>query len=429
MAVGGGNRGDLTDAVRRFYEAHPYPDIEAERSPRTTILGDAWCAVHHALDGRIGRRIRILFAGGGTGVAMQAIGRAFLEAGVECDFVYADLSEPSAAIARRRASDAGLSDVEYLIRPIEELTALGLAPFDYIDFSGVINHVADPSAALDALATLLAPHGGIGVMAYGRLGRTGIYPMQNALRLLQTSAGSHGDPLADPGAGVASMRELLGALPPHNWIRKNPHLAHIPTSDDVELADRYLNPNDRAFEISELDALCRRSGLALRGFVHPFLYDPGPLLPSNAMRAQAAALSPVDRAQLAEWLHGILHIHQFFAVPADREAVNMVDLLDKEDTRLMPTMLSARDFGALARAAGRTVEVGVPYGALKLGVSTSFSEAECLVLARLKDRPTVAELRRHLSEHAVDGAAAATAVRRVYAFFSPLGALHLSRAT
>ncbi|MEQ8587599.1 MAG: class I SAM-dependent methyltransferase [Thalassobaculaceae bacterium] len=419
MAADNGNAADPTDAVRRFYEAYPYPDIEAAQPTRTTILGDAWCAVHHALDGRIGRRIRILFAGGGTGLAMQAIGRAFLQAGVECDFVYADLSEPSAAIARRRALDAGLTGVEYLIRPIEDLTGLNLAPFDYIDFSGVINHVADPSVALDALAGLLAPHGGIGIMAYGRLGRTGIYPMQNALRLLGGSDA--------PGAGVASMREVLGALPPHNWITKNPHLKYIPTSDDVELADRYLNPNDRAFEISELDALCRRSGLAIRGFVHPFLYDPDPLLATKALRVRASELPPIDRAQLAEWLHGILHIHQFFAVPADREPADMTALLANRDTRLMPSMLGARDFSALARAAGQTVDVAVPYGALKLGVSASFDRSDCLVLARLQDGPTVAELRQHLAEQGVEEAAAEAAIRRVYAFFSRLGALHLRR--
>lgn len=419
MGTDNGHAGDPTDAVRRFYEAYPYPDLEAEGSPRTTILGDAWCAVHHALDGRVGRGIRVLFAGGGTGVAMQAIGRAFREAGIDCDFVYADLSAPSAAIARRRALDAGLDDVEYLIRPIEDLAALDLAPFDYIDFSGVINHVADPAAALDVLAGLLAPHGGIGIMAYGRLGRTGIYPMQSALRLLGGTA--------DAGADVKSMRGMLGALPPHNWITKNPHLKYIPASDDVELADRYLNPNDRAFEVSELDALCRRSGLEIRGFVHPFLYDPEPLLATPALRAQAAALAPIDRAQLAEWLHGILHIHQFFAVPAARGAVDMTDLLDCEDTRLMPTMLGARDFGALAQAAGQTVEVAIPYGALKLGMSTTLTEEECLVLGRLRDRPTVSELRLRLAERAVDQAAADAAIRRVYAFFSQLGALHLRR--
>lgn len=411
------DRTDPTEAVRRFYEAHPYPGLEVDQAPRSTILGDAWCAVHHALDGRVGRKIRVLFAGGGTGVAMQALGRTFLDAGIVCDFVYADLSEPSAEIARKRAEAAGLTDVRYLIQPIEQLGELGLAPFDYIDFSGVINHVADPAAALAVLSELVAPHGGIGIMAYGRLGRTGIYPMQNALRLL--SAGP------DFGDGAEAMRGLLGNLPPHNWIAKNPHLRHNTASDGVELADRYLNPNDRAFEISELHALCRGAGLEMRGFVHPFLYDPEPLLATPALRAQAAALSPIEQAQLAEWLHGILHIHQVFAVPAGRDAPDMAGLLDRQETRLMPSLLGARGFAALAEAAGQTVEVGVPYGALKPGLSTVLTDEECRVLSRLQDGPSVAEIRLDLAEKGIPEETTDAAIRRVYGFFSRLGALHL----
>ena len=280
-----------TEAVKRFYEAFPYPRIDPDRTVRATILGTPWCAVHHALDNRVGERVRVLVAGGGTGVALEALGTGFASEGVTPEIVYVDLSDSSAAEARRRAERAGLNDVRFLVQPIESLAGMDLAPFDYIDFSGVLNHVAEPAPVLEVLSGLLAPHGGIGIMVYGRLGRTGIYPMQNALRMLNGAPGA-GDP-------VDTMNALLGHLPAENWITKNPHLGGQVGMDTVELADRYLNPNDRAFDIGELEALLRAAGMGIRGFVYPFLYDPVPLMPTEALRDQARALPILERARVA----------------------------------------------------------------------------------------------------------------------------------
>jgi SAM-dependent methyltransferase len=408
---------DTTDRVKRFYEAYPYPNIDGERVGRATILGTAWCAVHHALDGRTGDRIRMLVAGGGTGVALEILGAAFAAEGVAPEIVYVDLSETSAEQARRRAERSGLRDVRFLVQPIESLADLGLAPFDYIDFSGVLNHVAEPAPVLDVLSKLVAPTGGMGVMAYGRLGRTGIYPMQNALRMLNGVSGA-GDP-------IETMQTLLGELPPDNWISKNPHLVGQGRMDVVELADRYLNPNDRAFEIRELEGLLRAVGLEIRGFVYPFLYDPVPLMPTDALKAQARALSMIDRAQLAEWLYGNLHLHQVFAVPTGRPAPDPADLLARPETRLMPASLGAGAFEAMAKAAGMIVEIAMTYGAMKLGRKARFSDDACRVLGMLQDGPSVGRVRDTLAAEGVDRERADAAVAEVYRILSQMGALHL----
>ncbi len=56
--------------------------------------------------------------------------------------------------------------------------------FDYIDASGVLHHLPDPLAGLHVLVSVLKPDGAIGIMTYGALARSGVYPMQQLQRLL-----------------------------------------------------------------------------------------------------------------------------------------------------------------------------------------------------------------------------------------------------
>ena len=70
----------------------------------------------------------------------------------------------------------------------------GLGPFDYIDCCGVLHHLPDPLAGLRSLVSVLAPGGGLGLMVYAPHGRTGVYMLQDALRLLAPAEGAAGGP-------------------------------------------------------------------------------------------------------------------------------------------------------------------------------------------------------------------------------------------
>jgi SAM-dependent methyltransferase len=136
--------------------------------------------------------------------------------------VYLDISEAAREIAEARAAARGLANLRFVTGSLEDLPGLGLGPFDYIDCCGVLHHLAEPAAGLRALVAVLAEGGGLGLMVYGALGRTGVYPLQEALR--------------DLGAGLALdervglARRLLDDLPATNWFRRNPATPSLSTS-------------------------------------------------------------------------------------------------------------------------------------------------------------------------------------------------------
>jgi len=109
---------------------------------------------------------------------------------------------------------------------------LGLDSYDHIDCSGVLHHLPDPVAGARTLASLLKPDGGMSIMLYGALGRTGVYAAQEMLRML---AGED-----DPKARVALARRLLRALPPTNWLKRNPFVSDHLEGGDAGLYDLLL---------------------------------------------------------------------------------------------------------------------------------------------------------------------------------------------
>ena len=77
----------------------------------------------------------------------------------------------------------------------------------------MLHHLEDPDAGLRALRSALKDSGALGIMVYGRYGRTGVYQMQALMRLIN-------DGLADAPSKIRNTREVLGSLPPTNCFRR-----------------------------------------------------------------------------------------------------------------------------------------------------------------------------------------------------------------
>jgi SAM-dependent methyltransferase len=299
---------DATDArLAAQYEAYPYPHRDPRDEAKRLIVGspghlrevDYWVfgATRPAA-----LPLRVLVAGGGTGDATIMLAQQMAREGRAGTVTWLDRSAAALKVAQARAAARGLTNIVWEQRSLLDLPGSGLGPFDYIDCCGVLHHLPDPEAGVRALLSVLAPGGGMGLMVYAPHGRTGIYMIQDALRLLAP-------PEQDPAARLDVARRVIKHLPDTAWLRANQSVTDHLAGGDAGLYDLLLNPRDRAYSVPELHDLLHHAGLAVRCWVEPIRYDPMPLLPDPRLRARIATLSPLERAALAESLAGNIAAH------------------------------------------------------------------------------------------------------------------------
>jgi SAM-dependent methyltransferase len=334
------------DPVRTQYEAYPYPVREPADERKRLITGSPSHVDelnHYVFGGKLDpeRPFRALIAGGGTGDAAIMLAQQLADRCPLGDVLYIDISEHSRRIAEERARVRGLRNIRFMHLSITDLAASAEAafeagPFDYIDCCGVLHHLDDPAAGLRTLTGVLADAGGMGLMVYGEYGRTGVYQMQDMLRLLEEQ-----EPGRAPTDRVDLARRLLNQLPATNWLHRNPFIRDHLEQGDAGLYDLFLHARDRPFRVPEISDLAKAAGLRIIAFVEPAFYDPRTYLPDGCDAGLAAALgrlSWLQRCAFAELLAGNMRKHVFYAVkeanpisppnPADPDAVPVLRDLD-----------------------------------------------------------------------------------------------------
>jgi len=317
------------DTLRGQYEAYPYPVREPADEAKRLVMGSPshLAEIEHYLRGGapVAGPFRVLVAGGGTGDGAIMLAQQLADAAIEAEVVHLDLSEAAARVAEARAEARQLANLRFVHGSLTELDALGLGRFDYIDCCGVLHHLEDPPAALSTLAAALADDGGIGLMVYGTLGRTGVYPAQQALRLLGGGT--------NPAAKVVLARRLLGSLPESNWLTRNGFVADHLHGDDAGLYDLLLHSCDRAYLVPEVFELASAAGLTITAFIEPARYDPVTYLGDAELCARAAALAWPERCALAELLAGSMKRHVAYLAKG-----NVSKRLARPDGTMIPVL-------------------------------------------------------------------------------------------
>ena len=307
---------DHLPEVREQYERLPYPPCDPEDDNRrlvTTWLDDLPMVNHYCFGGAqsFARGFRVLVAGGGTGDGTIYLAEQLRA--TDAEIVHLDLSEASINIARRRAEIRKLENIRWVHDSLLSLPRLGLGEFDYINCVGVLHHLADPDAGLEALLSVKKPSGALGVMVYGTYGRTGIYQMQSLLRMIS------GDAATIP-AKLEIAKEVLQHLPSSNWYSRG----RTPNGDDVALGDAgiydlLLHSRDRSYTVQELYAwFADQHGLHLeftdvgcgRSSYLPQMVA-GPQTPRYLSGLSARPLR--EQYAIAELLGGRLDLHSFYA--------------------------------------------------------------------------------------------------------------------
>ena len=414
----------MSDPVRQQYELLPYPGRDPRDEAQRLIEGSPSHLLelnHYLFAGArdFSKPFRALVAGGGTGDGLIMLAQHLADRGSPAEIVYLDLSKASRTIAEQRARVRGLSNTKFMTGSLLDLPTLGLGRFDYIDCCGVLHHLADPSAGLGALADALAPDGGMGVMVYGTLGRTGVYPVQAMLRTLAAYAPA---PAITPAAQLGTARDLLKQLPITNWLRRNPAIGDHLAGGDAGLHDLLLHAQDRAYSVAELAELVRDAGLAITAFIEPWRYDPASYLSDRGMLHRLERLDPTARAAFAEQLAGNLKRHVVYLVRRDRAA----EAVARPDDPAMLPVLRADSGGLGASLRGQsTLKITIDGLEVRLRVPPHSAD----ILSAIDGKRRVAEIHQAVvaSEGLKDWAAFKAAFDRVYATFNALNRLFLTR--
>jgi ubiquinone/menaquinone biosynthesis C-methylase UbiE len=295
-------------SVREQYEAYPYPARDPADEARRLITGSPSHLLeieHFVLAGGLAGNLRALVAGGGTGDGAIMLAQQLQDRGAG-SVTYLDMSAASLQVAQARAKARALGNISFHQGSLLDLPKMDWPPFDYIDCCGVLHHLASPEDGLAALLSVLSEDGGLGLMLYGELGRTGVYPAQRAIARL-----AGGDP-AEERLDLA--RRLVKAMPEGNWLKRNGHVSDHLAGDDAGFYDLLLHSRDRAYLVAEIAALMDAADLRITGFLPPGEYDPCQYLDDPELNARAAVLPPTERWALAEELSGAMKTHVFYAV-------------------------------------------------------------------------------------------------------------------
>lgn len=329
----------MSDTVKQQYEAYPYPARDPRDEAKRLLVGSPsnLAEINHYIFG--GRRnfadpFRALVAGGGTGDATIMLAQQLADAGGVGEVVYLDLSAASQKICKARAKARGLKNITFIqgsLLDLPEMVEKGdMAPFDYIDCCGVLHHLPDPDAGLRALAAVLKDDGGMGLMVYGELGRTGVYHMQDMLAALTADD--------DPRAKIEMAKRLLAGLPKTNWFGRNPfHIDHT-EGGDAGIYDLLLHSQDRPYRVGQVRDFLESAAMRLVTFIEPAIYEPKTYLSDPKVLTRLEAMEDWDRWAFAELLIGHMSTHIFYVV----KTANGADTVAAPTEDAVPLMLDGK---------------------------------------------------------------------------------------
>jgi SAM-dependent methyltransferase len=245
-------------AVQEHYMDYPYPyrNPEDETHRMLTTSGEYLGEMNHWLfkgKENFKKNFRILIAGGGTGDSSTFLGEQLKDTGAE--IVYLDFSKASLEIAKKRAEIRGIKNIKFIHDSILNIPDLGLGKFDYINCSGVLHHLESPQTGLKILKDALTERGGMEIMIYAKYGRTGVYQVQDIMRIINENVTNRAEE-------VMNGKIVMNSLPSSNWyVRGQDLLADHIAFGDIGLYDMFLHKQDRAYSIPEMYEFVKNAGL------------------------------------------------------------------------------------------------------------------------------------------------------------------------
>ncbi|MBF0248929.1 MAG: methyltransferase domain-containing protein, partial [Alphaproteobacteria bacterium] len=275
---------ETSKAVRRQYEANPYPRW-------TTALFHAEPKTVKAVLSELPLDLRpvhsfpsapdVLIAGCGTGKHAIRTHSRFRHNSL----LAIDLSLSSLAYARRKAREFGASDIEFAHADILNLGVLERR-FDIIESSGVLHHMQDPEAGWRVLAGLLKPGGLMRVALYSERARADIVAIRQ--RIAEGGFTASPDHIRAFRAGLINRFCDTGGLDGLNGELLNARDFYALS----DCRDLLFHVQEHRFTLPQIDAILNRLGLTFLGFELP---DADAVRDFRRLNRQPGALASLDR--------------------------------------------------------------------------------------------------------------------------------------
>ncbi|WP_341793917.1 MULTISPECIES: class I SAM-dependent methyltransferase [unclassified Rickettsia] len=317
---------DLAE-VKDHYQDYPYPyrNPEEERTRLLSIVGESLGELNHSLykgKENFNNGFRCLIAGGGTGDSTIYLAEQLKDKKVE--IIYLDFSKPSMEVAQKRAEVRGLTNIKWINDSILNIPNLKLGKFDYINCTGVLHHLQNPPEGLKNLKDSLTPKGGMGLMVYAKYGRTGVYHIQEIMKMVNSEAQSRVEE-------VMNGKIIIDNLPATNWHKRGWELfSDYQNFGDVGLYDMFLHKQDRAYSIPELYEFVQDAGLNFVDYLDPvekLLLRPENYIKDFSLLQKIKKMNKVTQQAISEIITGNIIKHSFY-VSNQKDSVATIDDLD-----------------------------------------------------------------------------------------------------
>ena len=249
---------------------------------------------------------RLIVAGGGTGGVTLFNGEQLNKTNGE--ILYIDFSIASMKISQRRARTRNIKNIIWVQSWIEGVIYHGIGVFEELQCSGVLHHLKSPIHGLRLLKDLLNPrvYGGVGLMVYAKYGRTGVYQMQDLLRLINTNQIIQEE--------IDAATKTLNILPMHN------RFSHTQSGDHktgkIGTYDLLLHKRDIAFSISSLFQWVEKGGLYIidvDNIPNRFLLNLSYGVYESHLTKVISNMNRVKQWSIMEVFHGRSMMHSFYA--------------------------------------------------------------------------------------------------------------------
>jgi SAM-dependent methyltransferase len=324
--------------VRGQYLDYPYPqrNPEDDKVRIMRMQGDFLEEISHNIyKGKqdFKKDFRVLVAGGGTGDSTIWLAKQLMEyPGAEV--VYLDFSKASMAIAKKRAEYQGITNITWVEDSILNIPNLNLGKFNFINCTGVLHHLKEPDLGIKILADSLKDHGGMSIMVYALYGRTGVYQIQEIMRMVNSGVDNRQDE-------VKNGWNIVNNLPPTNWyIRGEELLADHKYHGDIGLYDMFLHKQDRAYSIPQLYEFVEKAGMNIATFVDPYYracLNIDSYLPENETKAKIRQMDLKAQQTICELMCGNIIKH---SVHITKQKDTIADFTDLDN---VPVVFNAPD--------------------------------------------------------------------------------------